>query len=424
MSIDIEHINTNLKDYTLNELFELIELNINTINVNDNINKIINDKIDDKIKLFDEINNEPMKIFFNNIRKSLLPEEKTEKNETENEQLLIENNPLYNLNDNKNLKKYYPNQFDRKTITKILTIDSRFRNNYDITTSTKYEVSLQYPLLNVIEMKLSELELPTTYYPINKNYENDYFWIKYIENDETKYVYIYINEGNYYHDNLISEINTFFNQNFIGLNLVYNLNFNNLGGIGVGTGTVTLSTTNSTISEFDINFYGKKLTEDVDGDYNSSHIVTDPLLIKNYYDSYSNIEYKQRFGWMIGFRKSSYKNNNTYTSEGVLDLLGPRYFYLILDDQNNASNINFFSNSEKTLIKGNVIARITLKSFIFSIHTQGDFKVFTEPRYYYGPVNIDKMTILMIDEYGREVDLNGMDFSFTLSLITIYSKTN
>lgn len=423
MNIDIQHLNTNLKDYTINELFELIELDINKINVNDNINKIINEKINEKIKIFDEIQNEQMKIFFNNIRKHLLPEQDI-KNETENEQLLIENNPLYNLNDNKNLKKYYPNQFDRKTITKILTIDSRFRNNYDITTSTRYEVSLQYPLLNVIEMKLSELELPTTYYPINDSYENNYFWIKYIENNITKYAYVYINEGNYYHDNLILDINTFFNTNFIGLNLVYNLNFNNLGGIGVGTGTVTLSATNSTITEFEINFYGKKLTEDVDGDYNSSHIVYDPQIIKNYYNSYSNIDYKQRFGWMIGFRKSYYKNNNTYTSEGVLDLLGPRYFYLILDDQNNSANINFFSNSEKTLINGNVIARLTLKSFIFSIHTQGDFKVFTEPRYYYGPVNIDKMNILLIDEYGREVDLNGMDFSFTLSLITIYSNTN
>ena len=71
-----------------------------------------------------------------------------------------------------------------------------------------------------------------------------------------------------------------------------------------------------------------------------------------------------------------------------------------------------------------MIARITLKSFVFSIQNQGDFKVYTEPRYYYGLVNIDKINIKLIDEYGRLADLNNMDFSFTLSLITIYSKIN
>jgi hypothetical protein len=39
----------------------------------------------------------------------------------------------------------------------------------------------------------------------------------------------------------------------------------------------------------------------------------------------------------------------------------------------------------------------------------------TTPREYYGPVNIEKMQIQMLDEYGRIINLNNMDFSFCLT---------
>jgi hypothetical protein len=44
----------------------------------------------------------------------------------------------------------------------------------------------------------------------------------------------------------------------------------------------------------------------------------------------------------------------------------------------------------------------------------------TTPREYFGPVNITTLNIQLLDEYGRVVDLNNMDFSFCLTLITAY----
>ena len=129
-------------------------------------------------------------------------------------------------------------------------------------------------------------------------------------------------------------------------------------------------------------------------------------------------------GWMLGFRKDRYINNPSYTTEGILDILGPKYLYLVLDDLQKSSNINFFGNSERSLLNGNILARISLKSYAFSVQSQGDFRVYTEPRYYYGPVNIHKLEVKVIDEYGRVVNINGSDFSFALSLKTIYSQTN
>ena len=42
------------------------------------------------------------------------------------------------------------------------------------------------------------------------------------------------------------------------------------------------------------------------------------------------------------------------------------------------------------------------------------------PRHYFGPVNITKLQIQVLDEYGRILDFNNMDFSFVLYFLTVY----
>ena len=41
-------------------------------------------------------------------------------------------------------------------------------------------------------------------------------------------------------------------------------------------------------------------------------------------------------------------------------------------------------------------------------------------REYFGPVDIMNLTIKLLDEYGRIIDLNHMDWSFTLSFEKLY----
>ena len=42
-------------------------------------------------------------------------------------------------------------------------------------------------------------------------------------------------------------------------------------------------------------------------------------------------------------------------------------------------------------------------------------------RTYFGPVDIEKIQIKIVDEYDRVIDLNGSDISLTLTLTCIYS---
>jgi hypothetical protein len=129
-----------------------------------------------------------------------------------------------------------------------------------------------------------------------------------------------------------------------------------------------------------------------------------------------------KFGWNLGFRNGAYVGSTNYVSEGIVDLSGPRYFYLVVDDYNNNVNNNFYSAFNSSILNKNILARITLQSQSnnFNILMQNNLNIVTTPREYFGPINLTTMNIQLLDEYGRVVDLNNMDFSFCLTLVVVY----
>jgi hypothetical protein len=441
----ISDINTNVADYNLDDIFSLLGIEITTDMDYEKLIEIVNKKCDHQIEIFRALKNPKLVDFFESIRQSVLGKEneETRDNLSEAEQLLIsvqgkldaEKNRGFKTNttDTTNQKLYESesgagNPINRKTITKLLNVDSRFRKNYSYTSSTNYKIDLPYPVNNVIELKLSDIEFPATYYPFTNEYENNYFWIRFTQgNGANIYLYIYIPPGNYYHSSFIKHIQDEFDSFGVDIQISFNLSYDNGGGIGVGDGHITIgvnSETNLTsISEIELNFQGKMLPIDLYTTSQKFFAEDNTELLNEYYYTKNLIDYKQRLGWMLGYRKEVYNEAQTHESEGILDIIGPKYLYLILDDYNLSNNVNFFNSSEDTMLENNILARISVKGYAFSIQSQTDLSIYSEPRYFYGPVNINKLAVKLIDEYGRELNLNNMDFSFTLSLITIYSQT-
>jgi hypothetical protein len=107
-------------------------------------------------------------------------------------------------------------------------------------------------------------------------------------------------------------------------------------------------------------------------------------------------------------------------SEAVVDTTGPKYLFLVVDDYNTSVNNGFFSAFNSSVLNKNILARISMQASPFNILEQNNLNILTTPREYFGPININNLTIQLLDEYGRIVDLNNMDYSFCLSLITIY----
>jgi len=133
-----------------------------------------------------------------------------------------------------------------------------------------------------------------------------------------------------------------------------------------------------------------------------------------------------KFGWKLGFRNGIYENNTTYISESLVNLSGSTYFYLAVNDYNNNVANSFNTSFTSSLLNNsNILARISLNSAtsatqLFEVCSQNNFKVITYPRTYFGPVTIKNMTVQLLDEYGRFLDLNHSDISLCLTLQTAY----
>jgi hypothetical protein len=284
------------------------------------------------------------------------------------------------------------NPIKKRTIRKNLNIDTRFRDNYYISPSTNFNLFLPLNIDNVLQMQLSSIELPTTYYVVSKQYNNNYFTI--IVNGVS--VVITIPDGNYSQTSIMDIINTqllLAGVPFSYISFIINLTSTTTGSAQTmvgpnGTGTVT---------DLELNFQL---------DRNGIEDRGTPLPLK--------------LGWNLGFRNGVYTGATNYVSESVVDLTGPRYFYLVIDDYNNNVNNNFYSAFNSSILNKNILARISSQANNFNILQQNNLNVVTTPREYFGPVNLTTMNIQLLDEYGRIVDLNNMDYSFCLTLTVVY----
>ena len=130
------------------------------------------------------------------------------------------------------------------------------------------------------------------------------------------------------------------------------------------------------------------------------------------------------FGWIMGFRLANYLNiTEPITSEGMFDAAGDRYIYVAINDyqkNNNALNMVCFDNS---IMEEDIIGKIPVTTGKLSIIiTENNSLVKT--RKYNGPVNIRNLHIRLLDKFGEVLDLNNMDFSFTLEFEILYEKFN
>jgi hypothetical protein len=301
-----------------------------------------------------------------------------------------------------NPSKYFKgsyNPLDKRVVKKSINIDTRFRDNYFDTEPSDFKIELPMKFNNVVSMQLSAMELPTSFYNIDKTFGNNFFALVNLNENVTQM--ITIPDGNYTYADLINEVNTilynltdtFFQQ------IVFTLDINRESGSGRVVVGISKCEVNPDPAKqnFILNFQT---------DENGKQDRTTPLPLK--------------FGWMLGFRNGMYTNNISYISEGLIDLSAPRYVFLCIDDFNNSANDGFYSVFASSLLNKNILARISVRGNVFNYMAQNNLNLTTYPREYFGPVNIQRMNIQLLDEYGRVLNLHNMDYSFCLTFDTLY----
>ena len=288
------------------------------------------------------------------------------------------------------------NPLKKRTTRKNLNIDTRFRENYYASPSTNFNMTLPMNFNDVLSMQLAAAEIPTTFYNVSKQLGNNFFSIT-ATGPATGTVtqMVTLPSGNYKYGGISAIINERISLLDASCSdIVFEINAS--AGNGSGQMIVGLKP-GSSVTSFSLDFQTDKSGND---DKNT------PLPLK--------------LGWMLGFRNGKYEGNLNYVSEGIVDVSGPRYLYLAIDDHNNNVNNSFFSAFNSSLLNKNVLARISMQGGTFGIFTENNFNLVTSPREYFGPVNLQHLNVQLLDEYGRVVDLNNMDYSICLTLITAY----
>ena len=308
---------------------------------------------------------------------------------------------------------------------KVIAMNSKFRDDYYGTLSTDYLTTLPTKLKEVVSMELTGFEFPNTYFQISKSLGNNYFWLGWQKTSALVLVWYYISipDGTYKRETMQNMINTQIQKatgkpstecpqcsidaqslrTVFALPITVNnaaaflqLAFNRTRGPAqTPTGNKTYTTTDA-----------------------SQNNISPPEI------NLSNSNIAQNFGWILGYRMAEYKASTAYVSEGVYDSWGTKYLYVIVNDfQKNYTNlVEPIYNS--SLGRDNILARISLAPLLTTISegtsladqfNPGDFV-----RNYFGPVDIEKLRVTIVDEFGRVINLNNMDMSLALTFVCLY----
>lgn len=274
---------------------------------------------------------------------------------------------------------------------KYYNIDTRLRDDYDEYSNMKqtfFDVTLPQRINDVKSIMVCNSEIPLSYYNISASFGNNAFQIIKSSDNTTKT--IIIKDGNYDASSLVNQVKVEINK--VGFPDI-SFNINNKS---------SFDTSNNYIFNFAIN---TTMTE------SGTSINTDT----------DKFNFKSKLGWLLGFRNITYTNVQNITSEAFIDLYGPRYLYLVVDEFNNGNQNSFISPLYSSLLNKNILAKISIdnKHYGFgSILTANNFNgyLLTDKRSYNGKVDLQRLKIQLVNEIGIPVDLNGLDFSFTLEI--------
>jgi len=230
----------------------------------------------------------------------------------------------------------------KNTISRFINLDSQFRqytSGVD-STSTDYTLDLSDTLKNALSLRLYSYQIPYSWYAIDIAYGNTCLWIVDISNNYT--VPVSVSPGNYSQTQFVTTLGTAFaSAGFDPSTNIVQYNEN--------SGNITLNFNDVTYTDSSGNVYS--ITSDTKIFF---YDFTGILQCNNNCYSKTNNYFNNTLGWLMGYRVP-YLNVDLSgnTAPAILDLNGPKYLILVIDDynQNHVNNslvsISQFSNTLK-----------------------------------------------------------------------------
>jgi hypothetical protein len=463
----MSNINLDINTYSINEMENLLKLKHPYIqeDVFNAKNKMESNIIKSNIT---EVKKEELLIFLDNIYNKLTNNLVKIDAKNFNDVKQFDGNHFIIKNENDKYSSTLENnkQINKSIIKRTYTIDSLFRQNYDSddNQSHNYTITLPETINKAITMSMTSLEIPLTYHNISEELNNNCFKVEILYANTKQIVdpslslLIQLTTGLYESrysgaltssqikaSNIKSEIESKIKNSFSllsqdlslngadssNVNLAIDLCNNLTFGIDIRAGFGVFQYDISNTPNFFDNYSIK-----IDFDVNNNEKIINQITGKETSSSCYQNEIYQKLGWQLGFRtkniilsRNSINNGNLYKeiSRGICYINYPRYLYVAIDDFQSSSR-NYFSIAAESIIAPNIIGRINILSLL---EEKTPFKQAAAPgdfiynnkhvREYFGPTDINKLKISLLDEYGRPFTLNNMDWSFVLSFECFYN---
>lgn len=279
--------------------------------------------------------------------------------------------------------------------TNVLSIDSRFRfdehqinidsvKNNSNRTSTNFIYHLLYPVKNVVSMRMSSIEFPNTFYTFSKVRGNTSFFLTYPTGGTKKE--IVIDDGNW--DSTPLGVNSLIVHIKSKINVAFPINSITLT-INEPNGKVTISSPNP----FDLNFR--------DGVFSKR--------VKDY-----------GLGYNLGFTEITglYNGLKSYTAESILNVIDTNYVFINLHPD---WKVVYYLNPDSE--ESWSFSKVIINQPKFSVCYNDGSNTLSKEYFFNQPTDISNFPVTVTDPYGQILDLNGMDFSFTLELKEITNSS-
>ena len=271
------------------------------------------------------------------------------------------------------------NNLKRKTITQTVILNSLFREDYKNTRSTDFSLVLPYQFKNVLSVRLSSIQLPNVLYCFSKAKMNNIFYVSECGEGPTASGPVILPDGNYSLSQLATTLQQAMNEQ-----------------LEINPPRFEVIEQEST----------QKITI-----MNNRYVFS-----MNFLKDIESLDFNSTLGWILGFRHIQYHASAVYTCEAVYNSVASDYIYFILNDFNNSQSQNILAMYSKSYIGNNILAMSPLTSNSFHICFDNGSDFIEKKREYFGPVNLQRLKIELRNQYGELLDLNCMDFSFSLEV--------
>jgi hypothetical protein len=428
----MSNINLDINTYTIGELEKLLKLQKNYTSENIYYSKesIANSISKSNIS---ESKKTELYIFLDNIKNKLIANLLATNNNNNNSIYAIKeyNGNQYITNNGENTLGNYK-QTNKSLLKKIYTIDSIFRQNYELTDNQSHNYIIQLPetISRAITMSISSIEIPLTYHNVSNYYNNNFFTIEQLSSAGTSLTTIMVELSPGLYESRISSYAPNDVRKIICYDIEREINdkIQNVNFIDISNNLKFVIEPRSGFSCFKYD-NSNNITNNILGNYKIriNFNVNNPNA--NSSNCYSN-ELYQKLGWQLGFRNNSIiiDSNDLYAvSTGICHINYPRYIYIALDDFQSSSQ-NHFAIASDSIVAPNIITRINILSLLEekTAFKQGAYAgdIYYNHKHireYFGPTSINKLKVQLLDEYGRPFSLNNMDWSFIITFECLYN---